>query len=170
MFRSEKAAIAAIKNGSIRPGDIMVLMCRGPMGSGMEEIFEVTAALRYLDFGKDVAVITDARFSGVSTGACIGHVTPEALAGGPIGKVREGDRIEIVIDRVNLEGSVNFVVNGSVDAGTHTLAERAAEGLAPDSELPSETRLWAALQEASGGTWGGCVFDVEAIVKRLEQK
>ncbi|HUI56821.1 MAG TPA: YjhG/YagF family D-xylonate dehydratase [Bryobacteraceae bacterium] len=170
VFRSEKAAIAAIKNGSIRPGDIMVLMCRGPMGSGMEEIFEVTAALRYLDFGKDVAVITDARFSGVSTGACIGHVTPEALAGGPIGKVREGDRIEIVIDRVNLEGSVNFVVNGSVDAGTHTLAERAAEGLAPDSELPSETRLWAALQEASGGTWGGCVFDVEAIVKRLEQK
>ena len=170
VFQSEKAAIAAIKNGSIQAGDVVVLMCRGPMGSGMEEIFEVTAALRYLDFGKEVAVITDARFSGVSTGACIGHVTPEALAGGPIGKVREGDRIEIVIDRVNLEGSINLVVNGSVQEGSRVLAARAPGDLAPDPDLPPETRLWAALQDVSGGTWGGCVFDVEAIVKRLGQK
>jgi putative YjhG/YagF family dehydratase len=167
VFRTEKAAIAAIKDGAIRPGDVLVLMCRGPMGSGMEEIFEITAALRYLDFGKHVAVITDARFSGVSTGACIGHVTPEALAGGPLGKLREGDTIEIVIDCEKLEGSVNFLVNGSDAEGSTVLAERQAEGLSADVDLPPQTRLWAALQEASGGTWGGCVFDVDAIVKRL---
>ena len=79
------------------------------MGSGMEETYQITSALKYLDFGKHVAVLTDARFSGVSTGACIGHVSPEALAGGPIGKVLDGDMIEIVVDRVNLEGSVNLV-------------------------------------------------------------
>src|SRR5262249_60012977 len=108
---TETAAIAAIKSHGpdrIQPGDIIVLMCRGPMGSGMEEIFAITSALRYLDYGKHIAVITDARFSGVSTGACIGHVTPEALAGGPIGKVRDGDVINIVIDRVNLAGSVDL--------------------------------------------------------------
>jgi putative YjhG/YagF family dehydratase len=162
VFRTEKSAVAAIKNGQIQPGDVMVLMCRGPMGSGMEEIFSITSALRYLDFGKHVAVITDARFSGVSTGACIGHVTPEALAGGPLGKVREGDLIEIVIDRVKLEGSLNLV------AGDRELDARPLRSdLEPDPELPRETRLWAALQDASGGTWGGCVFDEEAIVKRL---
>jgi putative YjhG/YagF family dehydratase len=169
VFRAEKDAIAAIKSGAIHAGDVVVLMCRGPMGSGMEEIFAVTSALRYLDFGKHVAVITDARFSGVSTGACIGHATPEALAGGPIGKVREGDRIAIVIDRARLEGSVNLVVDGSAEEGTRVLAARTpSPALAPDPDLPPETRLWAALQDASGGTWGGCVFDVDAIVERLK--
>ncbi len=168
VFRTEKSAIKAIKRGDIRPGDVVVLMCRGPMGSGMEEIFEITSALRYLDFGKEIAVITDARFSGVSTGACIGHVTPEALAGGPLGKVQEGDTIEIVIDRVRLEGSVNLLVNGSVEEGARALLERHAE-TAVDPELPAQTRLWAALQDASGGTWGGCVFDVDAIERRLAQ-
>jgi xylonate dehydratase len=168
VFRTESAAIAAIKEGAIQPGDVVVLMCRGPMGAGMPETFEITAALRYLDFGKHVAVITDARFSGVSTGACIGHITPEALAGGPLGKVREGDQIEIMIDRVRLAGSVNLIVDGSADKGTQTLEERTAgPELAPDPELPAATRLWAALQEAGGGTWGGCVFDVEEIVRRL---
>ena len=167
VFRTEKAAIAAIKDGTIRAGDILVLMCRGPMGSGMEEIFEITVALRYLDYGKHIAVITDARFSGVSTGACIGHVTPEALAGGPLGKVQEGDTIEIVIDCVNLDGSVNLIVNGSADAGARELAGRHPADLSPDPDLPPETRLWAALQEASGGTWAGCVFDVDTIIKRL---
>jgi putative YjhG/YagF family dehydratase len=165
VFLTEKSAVAAIKNGDIHPGDVMVLMCRGPMGSGMEEIFSITSALRYLDFGKHVAVITDARFSGVSTGACIGHVTPEALAGGPLGKVREGDLIEIVIDRVRLEGSLNLV------AGNAELAARPLRSdLVPDPELPRETRLWAALQDVSGGTWGGCVFDENAIMERLTER
>jgi putative YjhG/YagF family dehydratase len=172
VFLTEKAAMAAIKSTGperIQPGDVLVLMCRGPMGSGMEEIFEISVALRYLDFGKHVAVITDARFSGVSTGACIGHVTPEALAGGPLGKIQEGDRIEIVIDRVNLQGSINLVSGGSAEEGSRVLAARPLRpDLAPDPALPSETRLWAALQDVSGGTWGGCVFDTEAIIQALK--
>ena len=162
VFLSEKAAIAAIKSHGddrIRAGDVLVLICRGPMGSGMEEIYEITSALRYLPFGKHVAVLTDARFSGVSTGACIGHVTPEALAGGPIGKVLDGDSIEIVIDRATQTGSVNFL--GDLNA------RPLRTDLAPDPALPPETRLWAALQNASGGTWGGCVFDVDKIYSRL---
>jgi xylonate dehydratase len=168
VFLTEPSAIKAIKGGEIHAGDILVLMCRGPMGSGMEEIYGITSALRYLDFGKHVAVITDARFSGVSTGACIGHVTPEALAGGPLGKVREGDQIEIAIDRVRLEGTVNLIVDGSAEAGARELEKRPLrEDLASDPALPRESRLWAALQDVSGGTWGGCVFDVDAILARL---
>ncbi|MGE3316355.1 MAG: YjhG/YagF family D-xylonate dehydratase, partial [Planctomycetaceae bacterium] len=112
VFTSEREAIAAIKGRTDRPikaGDIIVLMCRGPLGAGMEEIYQITSALRYLKWGKEVAVITDARFSGVSTGACIGHVGPEALAGGPIGKLRDGDLVEIEVDRNNLTGKINFV-------------------------------------------------------------
>jgi putative YjhG/YagF family dehydratase len=169
VFHTEKDAIGAIKSGGIRAGDVIVLMCRGPMGSGMEEIYAVTSALRYLDFGKHVAVITDARFSGVSTGACIGHVSPEALAGGPIGKVREGEEIEIVIDRVRLTGEVNLLVDGSAEEGSRELDARSTPAdLTPDPDLPPETRLWAALQDVSGGTWAGCVFDVDRIVERLK--
>ena len=141
-------------------------------GSGMEETYQITSALKYLDFGKHVAVLTDARFSGVSTGACIGHISPEALAGGPIGKVLDGDVIEIVVDRVNLEGSVNLVGHGAdlfgAAEGERVLAARAVRSdLAPDPALPPETRLWAALQQVSGGTWGGCVYDTDAILKAL---
>ena len=169
VFHAEKDVIASIKSGGIHAGDVIVLMCRGPLGSGMEEIYAVTSALRYLDFGKHVAVITDARFSGVSTGACIGHVTPEALAGGPLSKVREGDEIEIVVDRVRLTGEVNLLVNGSAADGASELASRPVPaGLVSDPDLPPETRLWAALQDVSGGTWGGCVFDVDRIVERLK--
>ncbi len=175
IFTSEKSAVAALKSEGddrVRPGDVLVLMSRGPLGSGMEESYQVTAALRYLPWGKQVAVVTDARFSGVSTGACIGHVGPEALAGGPIGKLRDGDRIEIIVDRLRLEGSINFI--GTADAplspeeGARVLAGREPHpGLAPDPALPDDTRLWALLQAASGGTWGGCVFDVESLARRL---
>src|SRR4029077_5186632 len=114
----EKEASTAVKSGAIRAGDVLVLMCRGPMGSGMEEIFGVTSALKYLDFGKHVAVITDARFSGVSTGACIGHVGPEALAGGPVGKILDGDLIRIIIDRKDLVGTIDMVGEaGGPDVG-----------------------------------------------------
>jgi len=172
VFLTEPAAMAAIKDGRIRPGDVLVLICRGPMGSGMEETYQLTSALKYLEFGKHVAILTDARFSGVSTGACIGHVSPEALADGPIGKVADGDLIEIVIDRTRLEGSVNLVGDrGSqsrVADGTRILADRPVRGdLAADARLPADTRLWAALQDASGGTWGGCVYDTDAVVAAL---
>jgi putative YjhG/YagF family dehydratase len=173
VFVSEPAAIAAIKAGQIREGDVLVLICRGPLGAGMEETYQLTSALKYLPFGKHVALLTDARFSGVSTGACIGHVSPEALAGGPIGKLRDGDRIEIVIDRIKLEGTVNFVgeVGGVVgaEAGARILSQRPArDDLAADPGLPDDTRLWAALQDASGGPWGGSVFDVDAILRVLD--
>ncbi len=175
VFRTESAAIAAIKSQGtdrVRAGDIIVLICRGPMGAGMEETYQITSALKYLDFGKHVAVLTDARFSGVSTGACIGHVSPEALAGGPIGKVLDGDIIEIVVDRVHLEGSVNLVGHGTnlfgAAEGDRVLAARPLRpDLAPDPALPTETRLWAALQQVSGGTWGGCVYDTDAILNAL---
>ncbi len=171
VFTSEREAVAAIKGRSepkIQAGDVIILMCRGPLGAGMEEIYQITSALRYLKWGKEVAVITDARFSGVSTGACIGHVGPEALSGGPIGKVRDGDLIEIVIDRHNLDGSINFV--GTVEkqlqpeAAARVLAEREpALPLVSDPDLPADTRLWALLQQVGGGTWGGCVYDAAAI-------
>ncbi len=170
VFTSEPAAIRAIKQGEIQRGDVLVLICRGPMGAGMEETYQVTSALKHLDFGKHVAVVTDARFSGVSTGACIGHVSPEALAGGPIGKLRDGDLIDIVVDRNRLEGSVNLVTEaGGAEEGSRLLATRTPRrDLAPDPALPADTRLWAALQDAGGGAWGGCVYDVDAILHLLE--
>ena len=120
-----------------------------------------------------MALVTDARFSGVSTGACIGHISPEALAGGPIGKLRDGDLVRIVIDGPNLRGSLDLVgENGqevSPEEGTEILQTREpADGLQADPRLPKDTRLWAALQNVSGGTWGGCVYDVDAIVNTLE--
>ena len=175
-FVRETDAIAAIKGTSdrpIKPGDVLVLMGRGPTGAGMEEIFQITAALKHLSWGHEVAVVTDARFSGVSTGACIGLVAPEALAGGPLGKVRDGDRVRIVIDRNKLEGTVDLVGDGQKELdpaeGARLLASRPPHpDLSPDPNLPDETRLWAALQRLGGGPWGGCVFDVERIVEALE--
>lgn len=161
VFASEAGAIEAIKTGRIEAGDVIVLIGRGPMGTGMEETYQLTSALKFLPFGKEVALITDARFSGVSTGACIGHVGPEALAGGPIGKVRDNDTIEIVIDRVRLEATVNVV-----DVLDFDVRETHPQ-VGPDPRLPEDTRLWAALVTASGGLWGGCVYDCAAILNRL---
>jgi putative YjhG/YagF family dehydratase len=173
VFLSEPDAIAAIKSGKISAGDVIVLAGRGPMGSGMEETFQLTGALRYLPFGKNVALITDARFSGVSTGACIGHISPEALAGGPIGRLRDGDVIEIAINRQTLEGSVNLVgesgTAANIEQGDRILSERRPRpDLAPDPSLPNDTRIWAALQDVSGGPWGGAVYDPEAILEVIE--
>ena len=153
----------------------MVLCGIGPMGTGMEETYQVTSTLKALPFGKHVALLTDARFSGVSTGACLGHVGPEALAGGPLGKLRDGDMIRIVVDRVTLEGTIDLVgtagVEFGVEFGTQTLASRTPHpSLSPDPELPDDTRLWAALQAVSGGTWGGCVYDTDAIIGALTGK
>jgi putative YjhG/YagF family dehydratase len=177
VFTRERDAIAAIKDRGpqgLKPGDVLVLACRGPLGAGMEEIFQITSALRHLSWGKHVAVVTDARFSGVSTGACIGHVGPEALAGGPIGRLRDGDRLRIVVDRARLEGSVDFVGDGEreldPEEGARVLASRAPRpDLAADRDIPADTRLWAALQQVGGGTWGGCVYDVDAIVAAIQR-
>ncbi len=172
VFITETAAIAAIKHGDVSHGDVIVLICGGPLGAGMQETYQVTSALKALPFCKHVAVLTDARFSGVSTGACIGHISPEALAGGPIGRILEGDRIEIVIDRAALTGTVNLVGEAgeefTAEEGARRLAARSPRpDLAPHPELPADTRLWAALVQASGGVWGGCVYDTDAIIEQL---
>jgi putative YjhG/YagF family dehydratase len=173
VFVSEEAAIRAIKAGEVAHGDVVVLICGGPKGAGMQETYQVTSALKMLPHCKHVAVLTDARFSGVSTGACIGHVSPEALAGGPVGKVHEGDLIEIVIDRERLTGSVHLVGDAEgpfgAEEGTRRLALRGPRpDLRPHPALPDDTRLWAALVHASGGVWGGCVYDADRIIERLE--
>lgn len=175
VFTRERDAVAAIKSrdsNQVQPGEVVVLICGGPFGTGMEEIYQVTSALKHLRWGKQVAVLTDARFSGVSTGACIGHIGPEALAGGPIGKIRDGDLIRIVVDRINLNGSVDLIGEQErtfdAEEGTHILAARSLRpDLAPHPALPADTRLWAALQHAGGGVWGGCVYDPETIVRLL---
>jgi putative YjhG/YagF family dehydratase len=177
VFTRERAAIMAIKSHGperIEPGDVIVLICGGPLGTGMEEIYQVTSALKHLRWGKEVALVTDARFSGVSTGACIGHVGPEALAGGPIGKVRDGDLIQIEIDCNQLAGTIDMVGEGQTvygaEQGARVLAARPPRAdLAPHPALPDDTRLWAALQQVGGGTWGGCVYDVDAIVAALQR-
>ncbi|WP_446742154.1 YjhG/YagF family D-xylonate dehydratase [Silvibacterium acidisoli] len=174
VFITEADAIHAIKSGGIGHGDVVVLICGGPKGAGMQEIYQVTSALKALPHCKHVAVLTDARFSGVSTGACVGHISPEALAGGPIGKVQEGDQIEITVDRLNLVGTIDLAGSGettfSREEATAVLRERSPRpDLKPHPALPADTKLWAALVQASGGVWGGCVYDADAIVAKLEQ-
>ncbi|ULO10282.1 YjhG/YagF family D-xylonate dehydratase [Paenibacillus sp. 19GGS1-52] len=173
VFTAEKDAIRSIKDGLIHAGDILAIIGRGPSGTGMEETYQLTSALKHLPFGKQVTLITDARFSGVSTGACIGHMGPEALVGGPLGLLRDGDWVEVVIDTIKLEGSVNLVGEGeqpqSQEEGARILAYRTPHPfLAVDPGLPDDTRLWAALQAVSGGTWQGCVYDTDRIIAALE--
>jgi putative YjhG/YagF family dehydratase len=175
VFTTEASAIQAIKSGEVAQGDVIVLICGGPAGAGMQEIYQITSALKQLPHCKHVAVLTDARFSGVSTGACIGHISPEALAGGPIGKVQEGDRIEIVIDRQHLEGSLHLVGDAhalfDAEEGSRRLAQRKPRpDLRPHPSLPEDTRLWAALVQVSGGVWGGCVYDTDKIISLLEKR
>lgn len=175
VFTDETAAIRAIKGQSeppIKPGDVIVLAGSGPLGTGMHEILQITGALKHIPWGKHVPVLTDGRFSGVSTGACIGHIGPEALAGGPLGKVRDGDTIAIVIDREQMAGSIDLVGADewplTKQAGATVLAARPGQqGLQPHPDLPADTRLWALLQQASGGTWAGCVYDPDKIAAAL---
>ena len=176
VFTSEAAAIQAIKgqgSKTLSPGNVLILAGCGPAGTGMEETYQLTAALKYLEWGKQVPLITDARFSGVSTGACIGHVGPEALAGGPLGKLIDDDLIEIVVDTSSTMGMINLVGHGDERKDLHW-GERELQSrpmrtdLAPAENLPDDTRLWSSLQQASGGTWGGCVYDVDAIVRSIQ--
>ncbi|MDX2055743.1 MAG: YjhG/YagF family D-xylonate dehydratase [Polyangiaceae bacterium] len=174
VFPSEAKAIEAIKDSGengIQAGEVLCLIGGGPMGSGMEEVYQVTSALKYHPHAKQVALITDARFSGVSTGPCVGHVSPEALAGGPIGRLRDGDLIEVAIDTRTLIGRLN-VVRREADAVIPDASALERRGphpdLAPAPELPDDTRLWAALQDLSGGVWKGAVYDADKILRVLD--
>ncbi|SEB46932.1 putative dehydratase, YjhG/YagF family [Terriglobus roseus] len=173
VFITEADAIHAIKDGKVSHGDVMVLVCGGPLGAGMQEVYQITSALKNLPFCKHVAVLTDARFSGVSTGACIGHISPEALAGGPIGRIVDGDTISILVDRNSLHATVDLVGEGvqtfPAEEGSKRLAARSPRtDLKPHPDMTDDTRLWAALVQASGGVWGGCVYDANAITARLQ--
>lgn len=172
VFITEADAIHAIKDGKVSHGDVMVLVCGGPIGAGMQEVYQITSALKNLPFCKHVAVLTDARFSGVSTGACIGHISPEALAGGPVGRILDGDTISIMVDRNSLHATVDLVGEGdqtfTAEEGAKRLAARTPRtDLKPHPDMTDDTRLWAALVQASGGVWGGCVYDASAITARL---
>jgi xylonate dehydratase len=177
VFTDEQQAIRAVKGTDVAPvrdGDVIVLIGTGPSGTGMQETAQITTALRYLPWGKHVALITDGRFSGFSSGACIGHIGPEALDGGPVGRVRDGDLIEIMIDRRTLTGALNLVGTDGVlltadDCGALLQSRPPHPGLSPHEHLPADSRLWAALQRASGGTWAGCVYDVDRIVAALDR-
>ena len=165
VFVSEEAAITALKSTGddrVKEGDVLVLAGLGPLGAGMPETYQVTSTLRYASIGKNVAVLTDGRFSGVSTGPCLGHASPEALAGGPLGKLRDGDPIRIYIDSRKLVGTADYMGDQE-----EFLSREIHPNLAPDPRLPDDTRLWAALQNASGGSWGGSVYDVDEIIRRL---
>jgi dihydroxyacid dehydratase/phosphogluconate dehydratase len=177
VFASEREAIRAIKRkgeGALQAGEVVVLAGCGPLGTGMEETYQLTSALKHLPWGKHVPVLTDARFSGVSTGACIGHIGPEALAGGPIGRLQDGDLIRIEIDRTQHHGRIDFIGSDPdhplepAEAAARLADRPMSDALAAHPNLPADTRLWAALQSVSGGTWGGCVYDVEAIIAMLE--
>jgi len=173
VFASERAAMKAVKTGGVQPGDIMVLIGQGPLGTGMVETAQITSALKYLDWGKHVTLLTDGRFSGFSTGACVGHIGPEALAGGPIGKVRDGDLIEIRLDRKNLTGTIHLVGTADRDltpdeAALVLSARDSHPDLHTHAHLPNDTRLWAALQDVSGGTWAGCIYDTDKIIATLK--
>lgn len=162
VFAREAHAIAAVKAGSIKPGDVLVLIGLGP-ACGMPETYQITSALKQLKGGEHIALVTDGRFSGVSTGACIGHVSPEAWAGGPIGRVRDGDRLRLLIDTRGLHGAIDLVAVTPAELAARPLHP----GLKPDPRIPADTRLWAALQNASGGSWAGCVYDAERITRLL---
>jgi putative YjhG/YagF family dehydratase len=173
VFVTEADAIKAINHGDVKPGHIVILMGTGPSGTGMEETFQITGALKQLSFGKEIALITDGRFSGVSTGACIGHVGPEALVGGPISKVQDGDIIEIKIDCDHLSGSINLVASCN-DPNTELSEAEIAQlfsirsphpQLRPHPALPNDIKIWAATQS---GIWDGCVQDADRILKIMK--
>lgn len=104
VFDREQSAMAALEDGTIQAGDVVVIRYEGPKGGpGMREMLMITGAIKGAGLGKDVLLITDGRFSGGTTGLCVGHVAPEATDGGPIGLVQDGDRIRIDIPNATLD-------------------------------------------------------------------
>jgi dihydroxy-acid dehydratase len=104
VFEREEAAMAALADGTIQAGDVVVIRYEGPKGGpGMREMLAITGAIKGVGRGADCALITDGRFSGGTWGFCIGHVAPEAVDGGPIAFVRDGDQIRIDVHELSLD-------------------------------------------------------------------
>ncbi|MEU0095207.1 dihydroxy-acid dehydratase [Kribbella sp. NPDC006257] len=104
VFDGERGAMDAVEDGSLQAGDVVVIRYEGPKGGpGMREMLAVTGAIKGAGLGKDVLLLTDGRFSGGTTGLCVGHVAPEAVDGGPIAFVRDGDRITLDVKNRTLE-------------------------------------------------------------------
>ncbi|MFP5360411.1 MAG: dihydroxy-acid dehydratase, partial [Actinomycetes bacterium] len=108
VFDRERAALDALEAGVIQKGDCVVIRYEGPKGGpGMREMLAITAAIKGAGLGKDVLLVTDGRFSGGTTGLCVGHIAPEAVDGGPIAYVRDGDRITLDVANGTLELQVD---------------------------------------------------------------
>ena len=143
VFECEEDAQAAINAGSIKPGDVVVIRYEGPKGGpGMREMLNPTSAIMGMGLGNSVALITDGRFSGATRGACVGHITPEAASGGPIGVVKEGDII-----RIDIPGNTI-----SLMISDEELAERMDNFVPKTKELTGYLKRYAKL--VSGGAYG----------------
>jgi dihydroxy-acid dehydratase len=130
VFEREQSAMAALEDGSIVAGDVVIIRYEGPKGGpGMREMLMITGAIKGAGLGKDVLLITDGRFSGGTTGLCVGHVAPEAVDGGPIAFVREGDRVRIDIPNRTLELLVDEAELASRREGWEPLPPRYTRGV-----------------------------------------
>jgi dihydroxy-acid dehydratase len=130
VFEREQSAMAALEDGTIQAGDVVVIRYEGPKGGpGMREMLMITGAIKGAGLGKDVLLITDGRFSGGTTGLCVGHVAPEAVDGGPIGLVRDGDRIRIDIPNRKLDVLVDDAELGKRRSEFQPLPPRYTRGV-----------------------------------------
>ncbi|MDB5993220.1 MAG: dihydroxy-acid dehydratase, partial [Pseudomonas sp.] len=125
VYHGEEGALAGILNGEVKPGEVIVIRYEGPKGGpGMREMLSPTSAVMGKGLGKDVALITDGRFSGGSHGFVVGHITPEAFEGGPIALIEDGDRITIDAETRQI----------TVDVSDAELAERKTRWVRPESK------------------------------------
>jgi dihydroxy-acid dehydratase len=148
VFESEEECFRAVKDQRIEPGDVIVIRNEGPAGGpGMREMLQVTAAIVGEGLGEEVALLTDGRFSGATRGLMVGHVAPEALKGGPIAAVRDGDMVTIDVANREL----------SVDLTDEEIAERVAAYEAPEPEYKTGVlaKYAATVSSASHGAITG---------------
>jgi dihydroxy-acid dehydratase len=130
VFERERAALDALENGTITKGDVVVIRYEGPKGGpGMREMLAITAAIKGAGLGKDVLLVTDGRFSGGTTGLCVGHIAPEATDGGPIAFVRDGDRIRLDVKRKTIDLLVEAADLESRTAGWKPLPHKFTRGV-----------------------------------------
>jgi dihydroxy-acid dehydratase len=130
VFERERAALDALENGTIRAGDVVVIRYEGPKGGpGMREMLAITGAIKGAGLGKDVLLITDGRFSGGTTGLCVGHIAPEAVDAGPIAFLSDGDRIRLDVPNATLDVIVDPAEFASRQEGFTPLPPRYATGV-----------------------------------------